>query len=93
VVDIVYAYCYTGVTIKLKGSIVMVDKTIVKDKKLNIKNSKDVIEVAVRKAVKVCALIVLSYLAWKGVADFVHVPHDFAAYVSTAGLLALYLLV
>lgn len=54
------------------------------------------IEAAVRKLIKVAALIILSYLAWKGVSGLVgdsQTARDLVAYVSVIGLLALYLLV
>ena len=54
------------------------------------------IEVIVRKLVRVLALVVLSYMAWRGVSDIITTSRtfrDMAAGIAIVGLLALYLLV
>jgi hypothetical protein len=70
-------------------------KPIIKTKP-NPKKTGGILERNARHLVRAAALIILSYLAWKGVAGLLEsakVAKEVAAYVTVAGLLALFYLV
>jgi hypothetical protein len=57
-----------------------------------IKKASDILDNVVRKSTRTLALIILSYLAWKGVAgslELSQLAREFAAYGTILGLLAL----
>lgn len=61
-----------------------------------IQKSSVILERNARRLVRAAALIILSYLAWKGVAGLLEsakVARQFAAYATVAGLLFLFYLV